>query len=190
MELNETRLSGETIFEGKVFTVQRDRIRLPDGREAEREVIRHPGGVGVLALDEENHIIMVRQYRYAAGEILLEIPAGRLEPGEQPCETGKRELREETGFRAGRFEPLGEIIPTGGYDSEIIWLFLARDLSPGDTCFDDGEFVETVRIPFEKALRDVMSGKIRDGKTAFAILKAHVMLASEKTGCEFYMKNA
>ena len=180
MNLTETRISGETIFEGKVFTVQRDRVRLPDGREAEREVIRHPGGVGVLALDAENRIIMVKQYRYAIRKVLLEIPAGRREPDEDPLQTGLRELREETGYRAARIEPLGEMISTGGYDSEQITLFLARGLTPGETDFDDGEFVETVLIPFDEAVQKVMSGEIIDGKTAFAILKAHVMLASKK----------
>lgn len=180
MDLTETRLSGETIFEGKVFTVQRDRVLLPDGREGEREVIRHPGGVGVLALDAENHIVMVRQYRYATGRALLEIPAGRAEPGEDPMQTGARELREETGYHAGRMELLAQMIPTGGYDSELITIFFARDLSPGEPHTDDGEFVLMERLPFEEALKKVMSGEICDGKTAFAILKAHVMLTGKK----------
>jgi len=175
MKLDEVRVSGETVFSGRVFSVELDKIRLPDGREGEREVIRHPGGAAILALDGENRVVLVRQYRYALGRVMLEIPAGRREPGEPARETALRELREETGYRAGRVEDLGEVFPTGGYNSEGISLFLARELVRGEPNPDDGEFLETMIMPFDEVLEKVLSGEISDGKTAVAVLKTRLL---------------
>lgn len=169
-DLTERRISGETIFEGRVFTVERDAVLTPGGA-AEREVIRHPGGVTVLALDGENRVVMVRQFRYAVGRVLLELPAGRLEPGEDPMAAGARELSEETGYTASRIEPLGRMIPTGGYDSEVIYLYLATGLSKGTPHPDEGEFIQPELIPFEDALRMVLEGTVEDGKTAYGLMK-------------------
>ena len=171
MDFTERRLSGETIFSGHVFSVELDRVTLPDGREAPREVVRHPGGVGVLAIDGDGIVILVRQYRYASGKTLLEIPAGKLEPGEDPQSAGLRELAEETGYRASRVSSLGKIIPTGAYNSELIYLYRAEGLTPGETNPDDGEFVEVVRMPLAEAVKMALSGEIEDAKTVVALLK-------------------
>ncbi|MDR1670071.1 MAG: NUDIX hydrolase [Oscillospiraceae bacterium] len=170
MDLTERRISGETVFEGRIFTVERDVIE-QNGRLAEREVVRHPGGVAVLALDGSGRVVMVRQFRYAAGRVLLEIPAGRLERGEDPLAAGERELSEETGYSASRVVPFGKFIPTGGYDSEVIHLCLAEGLTPGDTHPDDGEIVCPELIPLEKALKMALDGEIEDGKTIVALMK-------------------
>jgi len=173
--MNEKRLRGETVFEGRVFSIEVDEVELENGLRGRREVVRHPGGVGILAVDRQNRVVLVRQFRYAAGRELLEIPAGRLEPGEDPMEAGIRELREETGFSAGKVTDLGYIIPTGGYCSEKIYLFLAEELAPGDTCPDDGEFVEPVMMPMDELKDAIKRGEIIDAKTIAAVYKYSLM---------------
>jgi ADP-ribose pyrophosphatase len=170
--MTETRISGKRVFSGRVFDVEVDQVRQEDGRLAEREIVRHPGGVGVLAVDEQRRAIMVRQFRYGAGREMLEIPAGRLEPGEDPKEAGLRELREETGARAGFCADLGEMIPTGAYCSERIYLYLAKDLTWGETDPDDGEFVTVERIPLDTLWADIRAGRICDAKTIAAVCRA------------------
>lgn len=174
--MNEKRLSGRTCFRGRVFDVEVDEVELDGGQRAERELVRHPGGVAVLAVDDRNQAVMVRQYRYGAGQEMLEIPAGRVEPGEQPDMTGLRELREETGFRAAECYPLGYILPTGSYCTERIHLFLARGLTPGDTSPDDGEFVEMLLMPLETLREDILQGRNNDAKTAVAVMRGMALL--------------
>jgi ADP-ribose pyrophosphatase len=166
----ERKISGETVFEGRVFTVERDRVDC-GGFISTREVVRHPGGVAVLAIDDADRVVMVRQFRYAVGRELLELPAGRLEPGEDPMAAGIRELSEETGYTASRVEPLGRMIPTGGYDSEIIWLYLATGLTEGNPHPDDGEVVRAELVPLGEALRMVLDGSVEDAKTAYGLMK-------------------
>ncbi len=170
MDLTERKISGETVFEGRVFSVERDIIE-QDGRRAVREVVRHPGGVAALAIDADNNVVMVRQYRYAAGRVLLELPAGRLEPHEDFLAAGARELSEETGYHAERVTPFGQMIPTGGYDSEVIYLCLAEGLTKGETHPDDGEVVCTELVPLERAVEMALNGEIEDGKTIVGLLK-------------------
>lgn len=169
--MTEKRLAGRTCFQGRVFDVEVDEVELDGGRRAEREVVRHPGGVAVLAVDDQNRAVMVRQFRYAAGREMLEIPAGRLEAGEEPQAAGLRELREETGYRAAQCDSLGEIIPTGGYCTERIYLYLARGLTLGETSPDDGEFVEPLLMPLETLRGDILQGRINDAKTAVAVMR-------------------
>lgn len=176
MELTEKRLSGETIFEGKILHVRRDIVALGDGSETFREVVDHPGGVCVLALDHENCALMVRQFRYPFARVLREIPAGKLERGEDPREAAVRELREETGAVAEKWESLGEIYPTPAYCGEIIRMYLARELTFGETELDEGEFLEVDRIPFDTLVEEVLNGDIRDAKTVAAVLKARLLL--------------
>ncbi len=170
-DFTERRLSGETLFHGKVFSIERDDVLLPNGAKSTREVVRHPGGVAVLAVDEHEGIYLVRQFRYAAGRELLEIPAGRIEPGEDPAVAGRRELAEETGLRCAKFESLGMVLPTPGYDTERIYLYLASGLTQGDCCPDDGEFVRAVYMPLNEAQSLVLSGGIDDAKTMAALYR-------------------
>ena len=175
MELTEKTLSSQTMFDGRIIHVRRDVIELPNGKEAFREVVDHPGGVCVLALDGEGRVLIVSQYRYPYNKVLREIPAGKLERGEDPREAAIRELREETGAAAGRFESLGELYPSPGYCGEIIRMYLARDLTFGVTDLDEDEFLNLERVPFEALVQQVLSGEVRDAKTIAAVLKAKVL---------------
>ncbi len=171
MELFEKTLSSQVLYEGRIVSVFTDQILLPDGREAKRELVRHPGGVCVLALDPDDNLLMVRQFRYPFGETLLELPAGKLEPEEDPATCGQRELREETGYTAAQFNYFGVFFPSPGYLSERIHIYTAADLSFVGQDLDPGEFLKVERIPFTQALDMVLSGAIPDGKTQVAILK-------------------
>ena len=176
MELREKRLSGETMFDGLIMHVHRDVVMLNDGSESIREVVDHSGGVCVLALDSDGCALIVSQFRYPHDKVLSEIPAGKLERGEDPFDAAKRELREETGAVATRWESLGEIYPTPAYSSEIIRMYLARDLTFGETELDEGEFLMLERIPFDSLVAQVLAGEIRDAKTVAAVLKAKLLL--------------
>lgn len=176
MDLTEKTLSSEKIFDGRIIHVRRDAIRLPDGGEATREVVDHPGGVCILALDGENRALLVSQYRYPYGKVLREVPAGKLEYGEDPTEAAIRELKEETGATAGDFRPLGELYPSPGYCGEIIRMYLARDLTFGETHLDEDEFLNLERIPFGELVEQVLSGEIKDAKTIAVVLKGKLLL--------------
>lgn len=159
------------IFSGKIITVHHDTITLPDGKETMREVVEHPGGVAVVALTDDNEILLVRQFRYPYKEIVYEIPAGKLEKGEDPLEAGIREFHEECGASAESFEWLGEIYPTPGYTSEIIRLYCATGLKFGDQKLDDDEYLDVLKVPFNECVKRIMSGEIKDAKTIIGILK-------------------
>lgn len=131
MNLTEQLLSRREIYHGRIIDVQVDTVSLPNGNTSTREVVRHPGGVGILALDDEGCAVLVEQYRYVFGRTLLEIPAGKREPGEDPLTTARRELREETGAEAAHWQPLGAILPSPGCYGEVLHLYLARDLTFG-----------------------------------------------------------
>lgn len=176
MELIEKPLEQEYIYNGKIVNLRVDVARLPNGRKAKREVVEHPGGVGIVALTENEEVLLVKQFRYPYMEVISEIPAGKLEKGEDPFESGKRELKEETGATAERYMDLGKFYPTPGYCGEIIHLYLALDLSFGEQNLDDDEFLNVERVPLREAAEDVLSGKIRDGKTQAAVLKTLMLL--------------
>ena len=176
MELTEKTLSSEKIFDGHILHVRRDTIELPDGSKGYREVVDHPGGVCVLALDDENRVLMVSQYRYPYEKVLREIPAGKLEYGEDPAQAAIRELKEETGAVAGDFRPLGELYPSPGYCGEVIRMYLARDLTFGETHLDKDEFLNLERVPFDRLVEEILSGEIRDAKTIAAVLKGKLLL--------------
>ncbi|MCI8554334.1 MAG: NUDIX hydrolase [Clostridiales bacterium] len=171
MNLKEETLSQEYRYQGKIVNLRVDQARLPDGTKAAREVVEHPGGVCVAALTDRDELLFVRQFRYPYGEIIPELPAGKLSPGEDPAACGQRELEEETGARAARFEPLGRLYPSPGYCAEIIHLFAARDLTFGEARPDEDEFLEVERIPFSEAVRMVLAGEIDDAKTQIAVLR-------------------
>ena len=175
MELTEKMLSSEKIFDGRILHVRRDTVLLPNGHQSTREVVDHPGGVCVLALDDQERVLVVSQFRYPYGEVLRELPAGKLEYGEDPAQAAIRELREETGAVAGTFQPLGELYPSPGYCGEIIRMYLARDLSFGNTDPDEDEFLGLERVPFSQLVEQVLSGEIKDAKTIAAVLKVKLL---------------
>ena len=172
MHLAEKKLSSEQKFDGIVVKLFVDQVELEDGRSAVRELIKHPGGVCVVPVNEKGEIFMVKQFRYPFSEVLTEIPAGKLEYGEDHRACGLRELKEEIGAEAGRFDYLGCLYPTVAYDTEVIHMYLARGLSFGDRHLDEDEFIDVVKLPFSEAVQMVYEGKFPDAKTQLAILKA------------------
>lgn len=172
MDFTEKTVSSKDIYRGRIIYVKEDIVSLPNGALAGRELVIHHGGVGVIAVDEFKNVLTVRQYRKPYDEMVLEIPAGKLEPGEDPEAAGIRELREETGFSADKVQYIGKYYPTPGYCSEVISLYLATDLAYVGQNLDDGEFVEVDRIPLDTLVKMVMDNEIYDAKTAIAILKA------------------
>lgn len=176
MELTERMLSREELFRGRIVTLHVDTVALPNGETATREVVDHPGGVAVLPLDGENQVLTVTQYRYPFGRAMLEIPAGKLEYGEDPREAGLRELREETGAVPGRYESLGKLVPSPGCYGETLHLYLARDLRMEGQHLDPDEFLNLERIPFAEMVRRCLSGEIEDAKTLAAVLKTKLLL--------------
>ena len=179
MSHSETQLESRTVFEGRVITVTFDKVRLENGAESTREVVHHHGGACIAALTDEDEIYLVRQYRYALGQELWELPAGKLEKGEDPFEAAKRELTEECGVTADEYISLGQIYPTVGYDTEVIYIWAARGLHPAAMHLDDDEFLTPERVPLEKAIDMVLSGEIRDAKTVAGILKFKALLDRE-----------
>ena len=176
MDLTEKTLSSEKIFDGRILRIRRDTVELPDGSESFREVVDHPGGVGVLALDDQGRALLVSQYRYPYEKVLREIPAGKLEYGEDPAAAAVRELKEETGAVAGDFRSLGELYPSPGYCGEIIRMYLARELTFGEAHPDEDEFLNVERVPFGQLVEQVLSGEIKDAKTIAAVLKGKLLL--------------
>ena len=171
MAHTETRVSGETIFSGRIFEVTLDEVKLENGDMARREIVHHHGGACIAALTDAGEVYMVRQYRYAMGQELWELPAGKLEKGEDPFEAAKRELEEECGLVADRFLDLGPIYPTVGYCTEVIWTWAATGLHETAMHLDEDEFLTPVKLPLDKAVEMVFSGQIRDAKTVAALLK-------------------
>lgn len=167
----EKQLSTEEKFAGRVITVTLDTVQLENGNTSTREVVHHHGGAGVAALNDRGEVYLVRQYRYALDRELIEIPAGKLERGEDPFEAAKRELGEEAGLEAATWRDLGHMIPTCGYCSEIIWLYAAKDLTDVRQHLDPDEFLSVFTLPLDLAVQKVLEGEITDGKTIAALLK-------------------
>ncbi len=176
MHLYEKKLDSKIIHEGRIITVTKDTVELENGMTALREVVHHSGGVCVLPLTDENEIIFVKQFRYPFQSVLLEIPAGKLNKGEDPFECGKRELKEETGACATEYTFLGVMYPTTAYLTEKIHIYLARGLDFSSQSLDDDEFLDVVKLPFDKAVEMVLNNEICDAKTQIAILKAKLFL--------------
>ncbi|MBR6108041.1 MAG: NUDIX hydrolase [Oscillospiraceae bacterium] len=181
--LSETTLASEEIYNGKILHVTRDTVALEDGTQAFREVVHHPGGACVVPLTDDGDVIMVRQFRYPHAAETLEIPAGKLEYGENPADCAVRELKEEAGAVSGRFEPLGRLFPTPAYDKEVIYMYLARALDlTKEQSLDADEFLDVVRIPLKEAVEMVMRDELPDAKTQIALLKTARLLEQEAAG--------
>ena len=178
MDLTERMVSSETIFEGKIIKVTLDQARLPNGSLAAREVVYHPGGVAVLALDGDNTVYLVKQFRYPLQELLLELPAGKLDHGseEDALLGAQRELSEETGLEAAKWTYLGYTLASPGFCTEALHMYLAQDLTRKGQHLDEDEFLDVVTMPFDQLAGQVMDGTITDGKTVSATLKVKVLL--------------
>lgn len=164
-DLIEKTINSQHIFSGKFLQILNDDVLLPDNKPAKREYVKHPGGVAIFAIDDENNIILERQYRHPTHEVIVEIPAGKLDPNEDTLECGKRELLEETGYAAKYWHKLGSIFPSVGYSSENLVFYIAKDLEFTKQHLDDGEFLEVYKQPINDFINDAYSGKIKDGKT-------------------------
>lgn len=183
MDLQETTLSSEPVYDGVLLHVRRDTVRLPDGETSVREWIEHPGASAVVPLFEDGTVVLLRQFRYPPRREFLEVPAGKFdEDGESAVDLARRELREEAGIEADRWTHLGRTYPGIGYSDEVIHLFLAEGLTEVEAGSDDDEFVEPVRMPLTEAVRMARSGEILDGKSCVAILLAEAELARRTNG--------
>jgi ADP-ribose pyrophosphatase len=168
--LAEVRVESEAVFDGKLLHVRCDRVRLPDGGLATREYIIHPGAVLMLPVLADGRLVVVRQFRYPIGKVLLEFPAGKLDPGESALATAERELREEAGYRAARWELFGRIHPVVSYSTEVIDLYLAEELTHVGAALDEGEFLEVATMSADEMLAALDRGEITDAKTVSALL--------------------
>ena len=180
MNLRETPVEQQIQYEGRIIRLRVDKAQLPNGKIATREVVEHNGGVCIAALTEQQELLFVRQFRYPYQEVVLELPAGKIDKGEEPLACGKRELTEETGASAQQYRSLGRLYPSPGYCGEVIHLFLATGLSFGRMNLDEAEFLEVERIPLEKAVQMVLDNEVPDAKTQVAVLKTWALLHSGK----------
>lgn len=179
-DLTEHRVSGEEVYGGVLLHVQRDAVRLPDGRVATREYIDHPGAVAIVPVLDDGRILLERQFRYPIGREMIELPAGKIDPGEDPLGTAQRELLEETGHRAREWRHIGTIHPLVAYSNERIELFLARGLAEEHAgALDEGEFLETFALPLADALAWIRDGRITDSKTVSGLLWTEKLLGGE-----------
>lgn len=167
----------ETVFNGVVISVDVEQVSLPNGTTARYEIVRHPGGAAVVAIDRARRVCLLRQFRPAGGGWIWELPAGRLEPGEPPENTAKRELREEAGCDAGHWESLGSILSSPGVFAETIHLYLALELATGEARHEQHEVIEVHWLPLDDAVRKARDGELRDAKTVIGLLRAAARVA-------------
>ena len=182
MELKEATLTSKLVYDGGLLKVYYDTVELIDGHTAWREVIRHPGAVVMVPVDDEGNVYLVRQFRYPYGKAVLEVPAGKLEWGEAHFDAARRELEEEIGARAERWTPMGEMLTTPGFCDELQHVYLARGLTFGETHPDEDEFLELVKLPMAEAVEMAVDGRLEDSKTVAAILRAYHMMEREGNG--------
>lgn len=176
MQLTEKTLSSQTVYDGRIMKITVDEVELPNGHKSKREVLNHQGGVTVAALTDDNCLLFVKQFRYPYKEVVLELPAGKLEKGQSPLENGKRELLEETGAVGYSYASLGQLYPSPGYTNEIIHLYFCRVKSCGEMRPDEDEFLNVVKIPLDKAVEMVLNNQIPDAKSQVAILKTAMLI--------------
>ena len=178
-DLSERKVSSKLVYDGKLLKVRSDTVRLPDGETAEREYIEHPGAVAVIALTDSGELVMERQYRYPLGRDMIEIPAGKIDRGEDPLATARRELKEETGYTAAQWHHVATINIAIAYSNERIEIYLAKGLKHEGAALDDEEFLEVFTLPLATALAWVREGKITDSKTVSGLFWAEKVLGGE-----------
>ena len=179
MSFYEKQLETETVYNGLIVNVRMDVAELQNGNVVRREVVEHPGGVCIVAVTKENKVLLVRQFRYTIREELLEIPAGKLEKGEDPFECAVRELSEETGYTANEWIDLGVIFPSAGVYSETLHQYLALDLQPGEMHLDENELLSVEEVDIDELVELIMTNKMKDAKTIIGVLKAKNHLERE-----------
>lgn len=179
MNLTEKQLDSTEYFDGRMLHLYVDTVSLPNGKTSTREFIRHPGAVVIVPVDETGRVSLVRQFRYPAGKVLLELPAGKLEEGEDPLEAAQRELAEEVGAQARQWTSLGTAFPVAAYCSEVHHFFLARELSFGPTRFDEDEFLEPTSLPLDELFAMAADGLLEDEKSTVALLRAKRRMEQE-----------
>lgn len=172
MFFEEETISSERIYEGAILNLRRDMVTIHSGGTSYREIVEHNGGAVAVPITGDGKVVMVRQYRKALERPVLELPAGKIEKGEEPYATMVRELKEETGYTAGNLEFLTAFYPSVGYTNEVLYIYLATDLTHGPTCYDDHEAMDILEVDFEEAHNMVVGGEIRDAKTMLGILLA------------------
>jgi len=166
----ENTISSEMIYEGKILNLRRDKVTIKNGGTSYREIVEHNGGVIILGITDEGKIPMIRQYRKPAEQVMFELPAGKLEKGEDPAKAAIREFKEETGYTAGNLRFITAFYPTVGYSEEVLHIFFADDLTAGDTAFDENESIEIEEYLPETLYELIDAGDINDGKTLIALL--------------------
>lgn len=170
--MEETTVESRLVFEGRVLNMKVDTVKLPNGKQSTREVVVHPGAIAVVAVTDADELVLIKQFRYPVGQVIWEIPAGKLEKGEDPLNCAKRELAEETGHGAEQWKHLSTFFTTPGFTDEIMYIYLATGLNTDKQTADDDEFIELQYVPFSEALGMIASGEIKDAKTIAGILLA------------------
>lgn len=181
MVVEEKTISSERIYEGRILNLRKDKVCVKDNKTSYREIVEHNGGVALAAVTPEGKMVMVRQYRKAAEKAVLEVPAGKIEKDEDHRLTAERELKEETGYSAGKIKHVTSFYSSIGYSTEVIHLYYATDLTPGETDFDDNEAIEILEYDLQELKRMVLDGEIEDAKTIAAILLVESITEREKT---------
>ncbi len=175
--LKEAKVLSEPVYEGRLLRVYKDTVQLPNKKLSTREYIKHMGAVCIIAVDDENNVIIERQFRYPFDKVVTELPAGKLDKSDSsPLDAAKRELKEETGYLAGEWTYLGEYYPSVAYSDEIVYLYMARKLEKGIQELDNDEFLTVKSVPLKELIREVMENRIGDGKTQAAVLKVGYIL--------------
>lgn len=179
MTFDEKTISSEIVYDGPIFKIRKHHVETVNGTGI-RDVLEHNGGVAIVAVKEDGNVVMIKQFRKPIERVIMEIPAGKIDPGEEPLATAVRELKEETGYTAGNVEFLSKFYPSIGYSGEALYIYLCTDLTEGETEFDDCEAIDIFEMPLDDLHEMALKGEIEDGKTAIGIMQAWAKLRMNK----------